>query len=788
VVKTLRRKLRRDIRRQRGAFVAITMTIFLGVTLFAATFDAFRNLDSSYNRAFREYRFANLTVTGGNVAELADRARSTPGVDAVEERVQADLPLAVGADKLLGRIVALPAKHQPAVNRVEVEKGSYLDPRRPEGVVVEKHMAETFDLAPGDRIAIAAPDGARRVPVLGTVASPEYFWPARSRQEVFSAPEDFGVVFAGSGLTAAVTGRSSPNQVAIYFSDGAENAALSDRLSAAAERLGAADVLTREQQPSNSALQQDLTSFEEMAVLFPLLFLTAAALATGILLRRMVTAQRPIIGMLRACGYERRRLVLHYISFGILAGLIGAVLGVVAGVALGSAWTGLYTEQLSIPLTVVELRPFTFAVGLGFGLATGAVAAAAPAALAASVPPAEAMRRFAPVGRGRLSLPERVVPPLRRLPVRWRMSLRSIGRNPRRAVSTVVGVVLALVLIFSFWVMIDSAQLLVNRQFEEVERQDAQLTFAEPLTSRDLDRVQRVPGIDRVEPAVEIPVSLRAGGRRYQTALIGLEPDTRMHGFYLTGGEETALPATGMLAGQFVAARLDLDAGDTIKVRVPGAGVRVQAPVREIVDEPLGAFVYASLDGVRAIGGKRVGIGNTAFVIYADGVDRERMREALSAVAGVTAFADSKALLEYMNQYLGLYYLVIGLMVLFGGAMAFALLYNVIQSNLAERSVEVATLRAAGTPFATLARMITLENVLMAAIGILPGLLIGYELARLFMEQFSYDWFSFEVEARPSSFVLSSLAILVVALLSQLPGLRAVKRLDVASVVRERSA
>jgi putative ABC transport system permease protein len=210
--------------------------------------------------------------------------------------------------------------------------------------------------------------------------------------------------------------------------------------------------------------------------------------------------------------------------------------------------------------------------------------------------------------------------------------------------------------------------------------------------------------------------------------------------------------------------------------------------VRETVDEPLGAFVYASLDSVRAVAGGRLGLGNSVFVEYADGADRDRMRETLSRQPGVAAFADSKALLDYMNQYLGLYYLIIGLMVLFGGAMAFALLYNVIQANLAERAVEVATLRAAGTPFATLARMITVENVLITGIGIVPGLLIGYELARVFMGQFSYDWFSFEVQARSSTFVLSAAAILVVALLSQLPGLRAVKRLDVASVVRERSA
>ncbi len=786
--RTLRTKLRRDVRRQRAAFAAITLTIFLGVTLFGATYDAFLNLKSSYDRAFSEYRFADLTVTGGKSASFARLARRTAGVEAAQARTQADLPIRVGRDKFLGRVIGVPAGRQPAVNRLALRQGSYLPQHDRSGVLVEKHMAEAFDLTPGGRLTVVGAAGPRRLRIAGIVSSPEYFWPARSRQEVFSAPKDFGVVFAAEPLARELAGSRAPNQVAIYYGGGRPDGALTQRLSAAAERLGAADVMTRAQQPSNSALQQDVTSFEQLAVLFPLLFLTAAALATGVLMRRLVASQRPIIGMLRACGFERRQLVAHYLSFGLAAGLLGAVLGAVAGFGLGNLWTGLYTEQLSIPLTVVEVRPVTIALGLAFGVLVGGLAAAAPAAIAASVPPAEAMRRFAPARGGGLSLAERLLPPLRRLPVRWRMALRSIGRNPRRAVSTVIGVVLALVLILSFWVMIDSATLLIHRQYHDIERQDAQLVFRGPLSRRELDRIRRVPGVQRVEPAAQIPVSLQANGRRYQTALIALQRDTQMHGFYLQGGGRTELPAAGILAGSFVRTRLGLEGGEPVTVSEPQTGARLRAPVTGFLDEPLGSYVYASLEAVRALAGGRLGAGNSAFVAYAPGVDRERMRRTLSAAPGVTAFVDSKALLEYVNGYLGLYYLMIGLMVLFGGAMAFALLYNVIQSNLAERAVEVATLRAAGMPFGALARMITVENVLVASLGIVPGCLLAYELARLFMGQFSTDWFSFGIVARPSTFVLSALAILVVALLSELPGLRAVKRLDVAEVVRERSA
>jgi len=100
----------------------------------------------------------------------------------------------------------------------------------------------------------------------------------------------------------------------------------------------------------------------------------------------------------------------------------------------------------------------------------------------------------------------------------------------------------------------------------------------------------------------------------------------------------------------------------------------------------------------------------------------------------------------------------------------------------------VATLRAAGIRFRTLSRMITAENFLVTAVGIVPGLVVGVEVSRLFLASFNSDSFSFDLQIRASTLVLSALAILAVSLLSERPGLRAVRRLDIAQVVRERAA
>jgi putative ABC transport system permease protein len=786
--RTLRTKARRDMRRQRASFLAIGVTIFLGVALFGASYDAYRNLDASYRRAFDVYRFADLTVSGGAIGRLARDARETPGVAAVQERTQADLPLHVGRDKFLGRVVGMPPGGQPSVDRVEVESGSYLRPSRPDGVLVEKHMAETFDLKVGDAVTAVGAAGPVRLRIVGVASSPEYFWPARSRQDILPAPKGFGVLFVPEPLARVLAGSPGPDQAAIYYAGGGEDPGLTARLSRRAARLGAAEVLTRADQPSNSALQQDVKSFRELAVLFPLLFLTAAALATGVLMRRLVAAQRPTIGMLRACGYSRRQVVAHYMTFGVAAGLAGGVLGAAAGLGLAGLATQAYTSELSIPITLTSISPLTAVVGLLFGLLTGALAAALPAFAAAQVPPAEAMRRFAPARTGGISLAERLLPPLRRLPVRWRMTIRAVGRNPRRSLSTILGVVLALTLILVSWGMIDTTQILVDRQYRQIDRQDAELYFRGALDRSDLRRLRDTAGVAEAEAGVDVPVSLRAGGRSYQTALKGFRRNTTMHGFRAAGGGTATLPADGLLAGQALGSKLGVGVGDEIRVSAPGTGVSARAPLRGFLEEPLGTYVYAPLGPIRRLAGPRLGLGNVAYVRYAPGVDREAMRRKLSELPGVVAFSDSNALLDTVNEYLGLFYAFVGIMLLFGAAMAFALLYNSTQANLAERAVEVATLRAAGIRFRSLSRMITAENVLVTAIGIVPGLIVGVEVSRLFLASFSSDAFSFDLQTRASTLVFSAVAILAVSLLSERPGLRAVKRLDIAQVVRERAA
>lgn len=779
----LRHKLLRDIRAQRAQFLAVIVTIFLGVTIFAASYDSYQNLTASYETTATEFRFANLTVAGGDVEGFATLAAAEPGVESVELRTVADVPIQVGGLKLLGRVVGLPTGAQPSVNQVRVTEGTYLAASAPDLVLVEEHMADHFQLTPGDSFEILAPAGWVTVETGGVASSPEYIWPARDRQGLLTSPDNFGVAFVPESLAREIAGTDGSNEATVYFVNGAENEDLADLLLSKAAAGGATVSFTRADQPSNTALSEDLKGFEELAVFFPFLFLTAAALATYVMISRLVHAQRPYIGVMLANGFTRRQILTHYLGYGVLPGLAGALPGALAGVLLARVITGLYTSMLSIPVTLVQFYPATLIAGVAFGLVTSVLAAIAPALLASRSAPAEAMRGNVPVGGGRPSIPERIVPPLRRLPIPWRMAMRGIERNPRRTAFTVLGVVLSLTLVLVSWGMLDTIVRLMDRQFVEIQQEDATVYFTGPVESADVTGLQSVPGVAVAEPVLQIPAVLTAGGR-YETTLVTYQTGTTMHRFFGEDGRERPLPTDGILLGQALRELLRIEEGGTVTLSAAGTAVDVR--VAGFIDEPIGTMAYASRDYLEELTGLELPA-TAALIRYSEGSDLDSVRAVLVEQESVAAFEDANALYDTAQEYMIFFYVFVGVMLVFGGAMAFALIFSAMSVNIAERTREVATLLAVGTERRQISRMITAENMTVALIGVPLGLGAGYLAAKQAMASFESDLFAFDLYIRPSTLVVSALAILVVALLSQWPGLRAIGRLDIAKIVKERS-
>jgi putative ABC transport system permease protein len=779
VNRVLGRKLRRDVWRQRGQFAAVIVVIAMGIAVYVAASDAYRNLNDSFDRAYWTQRLPDVVLTGPNAATLSDDAAALPGNPLVTSRVQADVGARVGEHALLGRAVGVPAGAQPDVASLAVRSGRL--PGDGE-VLVEQHLADHFHLRPGDTIELFGPSGWQPVRVSGTGLSTEYFWPARSPQEVMTSAEQFGVVFAPDTLVRQLA--SDPQQqLALYASD---RGGAGDLVAAAGDLARSHDLVAtaRADQPSYVALDQDVRTFGQFANLLPVLFLVAGVLGAFIVLSRLVHAQRAVIGTLTANGIAPVTLRRHYLGFGLLAGVAAVPFGLGGGYVLGVWFTTQYTKALGLPLHVVSVHPTTLLVASVAGVTTAGLAAWGPARAAARVAPAEAMR-VAPAGHGTRSMVERIIPPLRRLPARWRMVLRGLSRNRRRAGFTIAGVAVSLSLVIVFAGLRDTVSSVLERQYGQVDRSDGQL-YANPGQAATALAAARADGdVVVAEPFARAEVSLTNGDRRHDTILWALPADTTLHRFVATNGDQLSLPNSGgLLLGAGVRSLLHVRAGDEVTVTLAD-GTRFRESVAGFVDEPMTAVAYVSLGRLQQLTGRDGLTG--ALVRLRPDADRDAAVHRLGSLPGAAAYLDNAAVEATMRDAFAIMDVLVGVMLAFAVVMAAALLFNAMSANVAERSVELGTLHAAGLARRVLGRVVAAENLLLTVAAIPLGLAAGTLLARWFMSNYETEGYRWALRMQPATYLIVVGGVLVAAFVAQLPVWRRLRHLDVARIVRERA-
>ena len=98
-----------------------------------------------------------------------------------------------------------------------------------------------------------------------------------------------------------------------------------------------------------------------------------------------VLERRTEIGVRRALGATKRHIRLQFLIEAVLLALLGGVLGVILGVGVTAGYTAVRNMVLSVPISTV-------AAGVGAALVVGALAGLSPAARAARLNPADAVR------------------------------------------------------------------------------------------------------------------------------------------------------------------------------------------------------------------------------------------------------------------------------------------------------------------------------------------------------------------------------------------------------------
>jgi putative ABC transport system permease protein len=778
----------RDTRAHKGQFISLVILVAIAIASYVTFQNGYYNLKASLDHAYSTLRLSDFTVRVDRMPLSAARAvESLPGVAHARVRTVSDVGLELSGDRqATARVISGPGP-SAEVNAVHVERGRFPAPDSRDQVLVSTQFATDTKTHVGDVLTLRIGGARTKVRVAGIGTDPQYLY-AMQGESNLPAPGTFAVLFVNEATVEHLFGTAhSGNDIAVIVKPGASAKEVSDITEDELKPFGVVTTELRADQPGYTGLQSELEQNRLMARSLPALVLAIATMSLYITLSRMVQAQRGEIGLAKALGYSDGQILRHYLTIAAIVAIFGSVAGVALGLWGAKAVAGSYVSMLGLPFLRTLVYPDVIVLSVVLAVASTFAGAAAPAWKSARIAPAIAMHSDPnrSLSGGHMPLVERLLSPVLPRSFTFRIPLRNIFRAKRRTVYTILGIAVAMILSVTTLAMFDSIDFMIDKAFVYVERWDVMAAFDTPFGDARAAEVRRMDGVKRVQTALALPVTISKGTAEEDVVLTAMRPTADFHGFEPVAGVK---PADSLAEGDLVIAattanKLGVAVGGRVEVDSPLIHDPVAMRVGTISDEMLGSPAYVSIDAAAKVAGAPVTSYNIMYV-NSDPENAPRIRDEIYDMPGAAAVQVKADFVEQLNKWIELMDYFGTILLAFGAALAFVVVFTTFTANVTERTREIATMRTIGEDNSRLTVMVTLENLAITLAALPLGLWLGLKVTDLLFATFEVETFNLKAHIAPQSVVRICLLMVAVVLLSEIPPVRRIFHLDLAAATK----
>lgn len=780
----LDKKLKRDLFQSKGMLGAIVAVVAVGIGCLVGFQGTYRNLDSAKNDYYAQCRLADFwmdlkKVPLAQVEELGD----IPGISELRHRIV--FPVIINLDgverPISGRIMTLPDHPQPILNNIVLRRGDYFTDERRDEVIVNEGFAQARHIRVGDDIHLIMNRRLKTMHVVGTAISAEavYLTPPGG---MTPDSENWGLFYVKRSDAAEVLDfKGAANSVVGLLTPEARKdpKPVLDELERRFKVYGVFGVTPLSLQSSNLALSSELEGLSIMAAFMPAIFLSVAALILNVLMTRMAEQQRTVVGTLKALGYGRWEILSHFLKIGLIVGFIGTALGAVLGYLVSLGLTSMYTQFFTFPRLRTLVYPGLMGLSLVVAQASSVLGTIKGVRAVSRLKPAEAMRPAPPAVAGKVLI-ERIGLIWRHLGFRWQMVLRSLFRNKPRTLANIFAAAMgAALLVFTFG-SVDSIYYMVDFQFDQVLLSDYDLSFREELEYDAVFEIEKLPGVERVEPILTVPCTFYNGHRNKKGAIQGILPEATMTVPRDENGQRVTLSENGLLMTRRLADELGLAPGDRVRV-VPTKGAQqpFQVWVADVVDSMVGLAVYADYHFLNGLIDEENAVSQVQLKARQSPEEHARFLAEIKRYPTLQNYGDVKQQRETMYQtFVRNMSSMIFPMVVFGGVIFLGAILNSSLIGLIERQREIATFRVLGYQSGEVGRIFFRENLVQNLLGTLLGLPLGWLMLKGLAVSFANDLYAMPCIIRNRSWFLTLLLAFIFVLGSQFVIQRAINRMN----------
>ncbi len=714
------RKMLRDVWKNKVPFIAIFLMMFAGNFIFSGITCEYNGIRQSFHSFIEETNLADAWVTVNETAMDHTRngftdsdLRKLEQEDAVsqaEGRTLLNTVLKGDSDKSVDLYV-LDGDNQ--ISRMKVVSGQEYGTDR-DGVWLDRDFAGKNGYHLHDRITLEAGGQSMEKEIVGLCCSPEYIYHTENG-EMIPDHENKGFAF----LNAQFAPGEMPltwNQILL--------SGKGDLKKAAEDALGDSGitVLLQKDHPSYSMIEDEITQHKEIGLLFVAVFVFIAVLIAMTTVHRLLSSQRMQIGILKALGFRKRQLYLHYISHSTIVCLVGAAAGWCAGyVVLPKIFYPIMGEIYTLPelspamLSGSWLMPFVCAL-----LCLGISAAICRNYLGEDAAKILYSNFSEKAGR------QRLFPPFGgRLPFSAQWNVRDIFRNRLRSAMTIFGVVGCVALLFSSMGLYTSVKNMADWTFDKVQTYETKVTgnFADEDDKQEL--LDAMYGEELMQSAVDISYQ----DQEKTVSFTGLSSQDFIR---LYDGDDNAVEIRdGIAVSRNTAKELGIRVGDRVKWRFSGSSQWYLSVVQSVIRTPMTQGITMMREDMEEEG----------IPFYATSIIGEKLQDGKLDSGSVSSVQQKKDVEKSLDTLLDASTMLSIVFLIMAVLLGSVILYNLGSLSYMERYRDMATLKVLGFHDKRIRRLMVQQNLWLAALGAAIGLPAGIGLLQVMIStvQMSVD-------------------------------------------------
>lgn len=459
---------------------------------------------------------------------------------------------------------------------------------------------------------------------------------------------------------------------------------------------------------------------------FAFIFLLVAVVVCYAAVVKMIDNQRTLIGVQKALGFKTKEIFSHYLFYNILCSVLGIIIGCIAAVGI--------VENLV--LYVFGMEFFFKDIPLSFSWKEAGIVAvlcivifiAATCAGCIKVVRQPAISLL----RGELPTQEKAYffekwGIYKKLNLYSRTMIKNVLSDKGRILTTIMGVVGCLSLVIITFTLKFSISNATDVQFENYFLYENRLAVNSEIGNvQNYEKILEKEGIafTRIQDKLH---NFRIKGENWETIhVIALESEEQIKDYIYLEDIETEkqakLPTYGVLISRKCAENNNLKKGSIIEI-MDAEGNPIECKIAGVMEHYLPYHqIVSSAEYYEKIMDKKA---DECVFLLKGNIDG--LYEKVKNEAGFMSLKDNS---EYKDPFTSIN-LVIGICLFFSGVLAVLVLLNQMSMYINRKTKELAVMRINGYTLKETKSFVSKDNVVLVALGLILGCVIGNPLAQL---------------------------------------------------------